>query len=450
MRLTSPDSPEEELPMRTSHVAFASVSVLAAFAVFSVSIGSGFAAGVNEAVIYSFQGGADGGAPYAGLTVDKAGNLYGTTAGVNNQPDNVFELSPPAKLGGNWTETVLYTFGANGNTDGFEPIGGVIFDSAGNLYGTTKFGGTGGPNCQFGGSGCGTVFELSPPSDGGTAWTETTLYSFQNGTDGELPETGLILDAKGNLFGTTYLGGNQSCACGTVFELSPRAGEGGAWTETTLYRFNGYLYGQDGQGPTGLAFAPNGDLWGTAGGGGTLNCGTIFRLVPTTSGKWEYKTMYDFVPQAGIGPNGLISYQGSFFGTTYTGSDNGAGGGTVFELSFKAGKWRETNLFIFKFGPEEGNPLGNLTVDTAGNLYGTTSGFDDAGKFGTVFRLAPPAVKGGAWTETNLHTFGSAPDASQPRSGVVFGKFGALYGTTLYGGTDKSGGADGAVYVVFP
>jgi uncharacterized repeat protein (TIGR03803 family) len=436
--------------MKSHKVVLRASALLAAFAFCCFISAKSFAAR-NEAVIYSFQGEADGGAPYAGLTVDKAGNLYGTTAGVNNQPDNVFELSPPAKLGGIWTETILYTFGVNGNTDGFEPIGGVIFDSAGNLYGTTKFGGTGGPNCQFGSSGCGTVFELSPPSNSGTTWTETTLYSFQNGSDGELPQTGLILDAKGNLYGTTYLGGNKSCACGTVFELTPPAEAGGEWTESTLYRFNGYLGGQDGQGPTGLAFGPNGNLWGTAGGGGAENCGTIFRLAPTGTGKWKYSTMYSFVPQAGIGPNGLIYSEGSFFGTTETGSNNGAGGGTVFELSYKAGEWRETDLFVFKFGPEEGNPLGNLTVDAEGNLYGTTSGVDDAGKDGTVFKLAPPAVKGGAWTETNLYTFQPAPDGNQPRSGLVFGKFGALYGTTLYGGTGNNGGtSDGTVFVVLP
>jgi uncharacterized repeat protein (TIGR03803 family) len=417
--------------------------------IFCLSATSVAAAAGRDFVLYSFQGGTDGGAPYAGLTVDKNGNLYGTTAGVGGLPGNVFELSPTATLGGVWTETVLYGF--NAPNDGAEPIGGVTFDTAGNLYGTTKFGGTGGPDCQFGG--CGTVYRLSPPSDGVGPWTETILYTFQNGTDGELPESSLVIDAAGNLYGTTYLGGNQNCACGTVFELTPPTSSGGAWTETTLYSFNGYLDGEDGQGPGGLTFDPKGNLWGAAGGGGTFNCGTIFRLVRNASGKWTYKTIYNFTPQAGIGPNALTYNKGRFFGTTFTGSDNGNGDGTVFALSPSANgdTWTETNLFVFKFGAEQGNPLGAVAVDGAGNLYGTTSAFYDPGEFGTVFKLAPPTKNGGSWTETNLYTFKPAPDGNQPRSSLVFGKFGALYGTTLFGGTGTVGASsDGTVFAVLP
>jgi uncharacterized repeat protein (TIGR03803 family) len=439
--------------MKGKNLTIIAVSFLAVVTGFCLSAGTALATGGHDFVLYSFQGGTDGNSPYAGLTADKFGNLYGTTSGFGVSSGNVFKLSPPTTLGGVWTETVLYGFTAP--NDGGEPIGGVIFDAAGNLYGTTKFGGTGGPTCQYGGGGCGTVFMVSPPPSGGAPWNETILYNFQNSTDGELPQNSLVMDAAGNLYGTTYLGGNQTCACGTVFELSPPALSGGAWTETTLYSFNGYLGGQDGQGPAALTFDPKGNLWGTAGGGGTQNSGTIFRLLHTASGKWVYKTMYNFTPwDAGIDPNALTYYKGSFFGTASYGGDYGNGDGTVFELSppaVKGGAWTETTLFVFKFGPEQSNPVGTLAVDAAGNLYGATSGYDDPGMFGTVFKMAPPAVKGGAWTFSNMYVFKEGPDAEQPRSGVIFGKFGALYGTTLYGGTGTIGtGSAGTVFAVLP
>src|ERR1019366_3249147 len=175
----------------------------------------------TEQVLHSFSNGADGGDPQAGLIVDTAGNLYGTTVtGGTYTYGTVFELTPAA--GGTWTETVLHNFNSDG-TDGTYPSAGLIFDAAGNLYGTTQDGGT---------SNSGTVFELSPDGSGG--WTEGVLHSFGVGTDGVHPSQGLVFDAAGNLYGTTFYGGTY--AYGTAFELTPAGG--GTWTEKILHNFN--------------------------------------------------------------------------------------------------------------------------------------------------------------------------------------------------------------------
>ncbi len=204
-----------------------------------------------ETVVHNFgQGDFDGVESFAGLVQDAAGNLYGTTnqGGIQTQ-GTVFELSP--RVGGGWSETVLHSFG-NG-TAGKYPYAGLIFDSAGDLYGTTANGGIHvGGSCYLG---CGAVFELSPREGGG--WTETVLHSFGSGTDGARPEAGLIFDSAGNLYGTTTAGGIHHA--GTVFELSPR--QGGGYTETVLHSFGN---GTDGQYPyAGLLFDAAGNLYGT-------------------------------------------------------------------------------------------------------------------------------------------------------------------------------------------
>src|SRR5207245_831479 len=172
----------------------------------------------------------------------------------------VFELSPNAD--GTWTESVLYSFNANPDAQG--PFGGVIFDAAGNLYGTTASGGS---------SGDGTVFELSPVAGGG--WTETVLYSFTNTPDGENPETSLVMDTAGNLFGTTIFGGSAGGGC--VFELSPN---GTGWTESVLFNFTG-SNGLEPGGP--LVFDSAGNLYGTSADGGSGHVGTVFELSPGSS-----------------------------------------------------------------------------------------------------------------------------------------------------------------------
>ncbi len=229
----------------------------------------------QQTVLHKFQNNeTDGQTPYAGVLIDRAGNLYGTTifggrGGCTNGYDpgcgTVFELSP--KKDGGWTETVLYSFQDNG-ADGIEPEAGLIFDKAGNLYGTTSEGGSG--KCGNGLSGCGAVFELSPQSGGG--WSEAVLYSFQNnGTDGHLPQAGLIFDNTGNLYGTTEYGGLGGCtdrgfSCGTVFALSRKSD--GRWADR-IFSFNG----TNGYLPMyGVISDTDGNLYGTTFTGGSGGC----------------------------------------------------------------------------------------------------------------------------------------------------------------------------------
>ena len=193
------------------------------------------ASGATEKILYNFNAYPHGSQPIANLIADANGNLYGTTYwGGAHEFGAVFKLTPNSK--GGWTEAVLYSF--KGLTDGQNPSGGLIFDSAGNLYGTTFDGGT--STCVDGDSaGCGTVFKLAPNSQGG--WNESVLYTFQGGSDGAWPEAGLVLDSAGNLYGTTASGGvgqSQNCiSCGTIFKLAPKAH--GGWTESIIYTFQG-------------------------------------------------------------------------------------------------------------------------------------------------------------------------------------------------------------------
>ena len=284
-----------------------------------------FAAGIQAAaadnVLHSFNNnGMDGNNPYAGLIFDAAGNLYGTTSGGGTSSDGtVFELTPAA--GGTWTEKVLHSFNQNG-TDGYEPFAGLIFDAAGNLYGTTFAGGT---------YDLGTVFELTPAA-GGT-WTEKVLWSFGNGTDGHKLYAGLIFDAAGNLYGTTVGGGTPDL--GTVFELTPAAG--GTWTEKVLYNFGG---GTDGTAPYGgLIFDAAGNLYGTTSQGGTSNLGTAFELTPAGGGTWTEKVLHTF----GSGTDGvdlvaglIFDGAGNLYGMTLRGGTYALG--TAFELTPAAGR----------------------------------------------------------------------------------------------------------------
>ena len=260
--------------------------------------------GKKETVLYSFAGGTDGADPQAGLVMDAKGNLYGTTtAGGSAGNGTVFELVAPTTRKGQWTETVLYSFGTG--ADGAAPIGSVIFDAAGNLYGTTSLGGA---------YGYGTVFQLAP----GTGWTENTLHSFQNANDGGTPYAGLISDAAGNLYGAATQGGANGG--GTVFELAP---SGGGWTFSVLAS-------QPGWGISGtfrdLLFDTSGNIYGTTHCDGDNSAGTIYELVPS-GGTWNYNLLYTFTG----GSDGLYSIsnlvmkQGKLYGTTIDGGADGAG-----------------------------------------------------------------------------------------------------------------------------
>lgn len=262
-------------------------------------------AGTTETVLYSFAGGNDGADPQAGLVKDAAGNLYGTTsAGGTSGNGTVFELAAPKTANGQWTETVLYSFGT-GN-DGTTPVAGVILDKAGNLYGTTSLGGS---------AGNGTVFQLKP----GTPWTENILYNFQNGTDGSTPYAGLISDTKGNLYGAATDGGTNGG--GTVFELSP---SNGSWNFSVLTSIPGW--GISGSFRD-LMRTGTGTIYASTHCDGANNAGTIYKLVPSRSGVWTYTLLYTFTG----GSDGLYSisnlvlHGGKLYGTTIQGGDTGAG-----------------------------------------------------------------------------------------------------------------------------
>ncbi len=228
-------------------------------------------------VLYTFTGKPDGDEPWAGVTFDQKGNLYGTTfRGGTNDWGAVYRLKPPTKRGGAWTETVPYSFDLN-NNDIISPEGSINLDSSGNLYGTTSLGGD--LNCA-GGFGCGVVFELSPPTQKGKGWTFTSLYAFQDGNDGAVPGDRMVFDRMGNLFGTTQTGGGNGFS-GAAFRLSPPSGEATVWTETTLHKF---IAPEDAGCTGGLAWGKWGHLYGVTvlGGAGCqgLGCGTAFELRP--------------------------------------------------------------------------------------------------------------------------------------------------------------------------
>jgi hypothetical protein len=431
----------------------------------------------KERVLYSFQGlPNDGSYPAGGVVFDHAGNLYGATTdgGANNCPGiaqcgTVFQLQAPAQKGGAWTENLLYVFKGVNSNDGNTPVGGVIFDQAGNLYGTTAYGGTG--NCMLFGSrvGCGTVYEMTPPKQKGGAWTETVLHSFQSGKDGYFPWGDLTFGSAGNLYGATqYGGGYGSCNapyyqyCGTVFELSPPKTKGGKWTEQVLYAFKS---GKDGANPNGgLLLDSKGTIYGTTfyggnetgecnGGSGGTGCGTVFALRPSkNNGSWTQRMLHRFNGKDGATPvTGVVfGVNGELFGTTYAGADRG--NGAVFGLVAPQGgegPWKE--VVLYRFGEDGENPECGLTLDEAGNLYGTTYAGTGNNLHGSVFKLLRPK-KSGVWKLSLLHGFLGPPDGDFPAAGVTFDKNGDLYGTTQAGGTgtECGRGGCGTVFKVSP
>jgi uncharacterized repeat protein (TIGR03803 family) len=325
--------------------------------------------------VYNFDAnGIDGYYPSPGLVLDAAGNLYGTTYGGGAFTyGTVFELTPA--IGGGWTHKILDSFG-NG-TDGFSPNGNLIFDAAGNLYGTTGAGGAYGvPGFDIGG----TVFELTPNPSG--SWTKKVLHSFGNGTDGQTPYAGLILDASGNLYGTTTSGGAYSQ--GTVFELRLRAGQG--WAEKILHSFNSN--GVDGVSPyAGLVLGTADDLYGTTEGGGNYQNGAVFELRRNARRGWIEKILHNFNSSDGRAPTGalILDAVGNLYGTTQAGG--AYGGGTVFELVRANGNWSERVLHTFA-GADGAAPYPGVILDGAGNLYGTTN-FGGTYTYGTVFKITP-------------------------------------------------------------
>ncbi|MGO9265948.1 MAG: choice-of-anchor tandem repeat GloVer-containing protein [Candidatus Binataceae bacterium] len=401
------------------------VLILASF--FAILTAQGQAFCVTEKVLWSFGGGTDGNAPYAGLIADSSGNLFGTTleGGLYNG-GTVFELSPSG------TESVLWNFG-NG-TDGENPYAGLLMDSSGDLFGTTYAGGAGG---------YGTVFELTP---GGT---ETILWSFGASptlAEGRNPLGQLVMDQHGDLYGTTYQG---SLGYGVVFELTPPATSGGSWGESTVWPFGENGTAGDGGYPSaGLLMDTLGNLYGTTTGIDSSSLwyyGTVFKLSPsTTAGSW-YESLLVLLD---IGCSGYIAEgnpwggltmdsAGNLYGTTATGGIYGTynGDGTVFQVT-PAGC--PSLLWSFGNGNDGVRPDSTLTLDGSGNLYGTTYWGGIYNK-GTIFELMPPSSGEAGWSESIIWNLGSTSDGALPYAGLLADASGNFYGTTVSGGEYGAG-----------
>jgi len=380
-------------------------------------------------VIHKFAGGSDGASPYAGLTMDAAGNFYGTTVtgGFQGSDDcrtdngcgTVFKLS---HRGTGWVLEPLYQFLSGSDGDG--PLSRVVFGPDGALYGTTQ--GGGGNGCS-GGFGCGTVYRLTPPARScgrvSCPWNESIVHAFTGGTDGAIPLYGdLTLDAAGNMFGTTPLGGVHDQ--GTLYKISRQDGN---WIETVPYVFGGAAA----QFPdTSVVFDGAGNILGTAGGGVPYDNGLIYELQPVQGG-WRESSIFTFtIGNDGARPgSGLIADRfGNLFGTT-TSEGPGTNGGTVYELTPSGSGWTLTTLTGIVGG--SGGPHANLTMDVEGNLYGTTYG-DGAYGYGSVFKLAPQ--QDGSWVFTELYDFTGFDDGRWPEGSPVVDSNGNIWGTTSFGG----------------
>lgn len=443
----------------------------------------------GKTLLYSFKGGKDGAAP-GSLTMDTFGALYGVTReGGNAEVGAVFKLSPPPPGKTVWTKSTVYNF--IGKSTGKYPTGKLTFDSSGNLYGSTRYGGA---------SGYGAIYKLTPDVTH-TLWTGAVLYNFEDGVDGGVPSGGLAIDTTGALFGVVYRGGSASTAGkGAIFKLSPPAAGKTQWTKTLVHSFEagadggawptpelllgakgviygttlgerggevfrltpptpgqsdwtfanlyGFRGGKDGKDPLGeLAFGPSGQLYGTTALGGDFGHGVIFRLMPPAPGEaaWRPSILHHFGDGERPGGGVIADTRGALYGASLS---DGAGGGFVYRLDFPVAARTprlHAVLYDFRGGADGVDPheKGPLALDARGALYGTTF---SGGRYdrGTIFRLTPPPSGQTAWTKETLHSFVGA-EGYGPRGGVIFDNAGALYGTT-----NSSTNGYGTVYKLTP
>jgi uncharacterized repeat protein (TIGR03803 family) len=430
-----------------------------AIAVLALSAATQSQAVPVETVLYSFSGtgtNPDGARPMTGLVAGPDGNLYGTTSEGGDSTctcGTVFRLTPPPQGQTKWTETVVYNFQGYPN-DGQAPFATLIFDQAGNLYGTTLLGGA---------AQSGTVFMIQGAT--GPNPTETLLYQFAGpAADGQFPYAGITLDTAGALYGTTMLGGTKDQ--GMVFKLS-----GGALS--VLHNFAG---GKDGGQPFGgVIFDPNGNLFGTTSSDGTSGWsgGTTFRLAPNGTETVLHR-FTDVIIGGGRGDpfdggipigNVTLDAAGNVYGATEIGGSGNIEGestnaGTVYKLAApKSGgsKWKETLLHSFNgntgnaLTTDGANPMGRLLMDAAGNLYGTTfAGGQSDSAAGTAFELSPGKSGKSAWTFATLYSFSGYPDGGGPIGNLIADTQGNLYGATSYGTTSPNSYQVGTVFQLTP
>jgi uncharacterized repeat protein (TIGR03803 family) len=395
-------------------------ALVIALAFFSPTIGSA----QTDQILHSFSG-TDGSHPNGTLMFDQAGNLYGTTqqggTGCGGRGCGlVFELSPQA--GGGWSYQVIHAFGG---IYGETPLWGVVLDAAGNLYGTTADGGA---------NNFGTVFQLRPTS---TGWSEQVLYSFTGVDDGGNPSTGVVLDASGNLYGTTTTGAANKQ--GTIFELVK---SGSSWSPKILLD----LYNLDGTGPSPLVFDAAGNLYGTATAGGfnrNHKDGTVFELSPSSGGTWTSSVIFAFTgPEtAGYNPVGGVVFDptGNLYGTAEAGGYGDAFGGSIYELLSPS--WTQFIWDVFERFPAQPHPpLSPIALDSSDNLYVALSGGGAGVCYGSILKIGKSVY--------GIYNFGgTSSDGHFPLGGIVLDAQNNVYGATSAGG----GAGYGTIFeVTFP
>jgi uncharacterized repeat protein (TIGR03803 family) len=332
----------------------------------------------TETIIQTFADHGGPLSPSSSLIFDGSGNLYGVSYyGGSFDQGTVYKLSPSSS---GWTATVLHSF--TGGSDGALARGNVVFDSKGNLFGITDQGG-GSTGCP---SGCGTVFELSPSGGG---WTSRVLYAFTGGIDGWAPAA-LTVDSSGNLFGVAVVGGDRGCpsGCGTIFRLQPASGSSTSYTFGLIYSFT--PLGPAGYNPFSLVLDAAGNIYGTTiAGGGRCNpgCGDVFKLTkPASAGLWKASILHAFTGTYDCGSPVALSLDssGNVFGSTGSGSFTSYG--EVFKITPVSGGWNFAVLH--NFVTDGGHPSSGVLIDAHGNLFGNTL---DAGQFGsgTIFEMSP-------------------------------------------------------------
>jgi len=409
--------------MRLDDRAMAALAILASVSL----VGLHARALSRETVLFRFSGGTHGANPYGGVAVLSSGAVLGTTYDGGQRRRGGFGtlyLLAPSSNG--YTTKALYSFSGG---DGAYPTARLIGDGTGSLYGTTVAGGS---------NGAGTVFKLTPA---GQSYTLTVLYDFRGAPDGATPYGELLVDETGALYGTTFAGG--TFGGGTVFKLTP---SGSGYSESVAYNFGS---GTDGANPyAGLIEDSSGDFYGTTYFGGTYSDGTVFELLRSGS-EYSEIVLHDFqgdfdgaYPWSALTADGA----GSLYGTTVNGGGP-HGYGTVFKLTPYGSSYIESIAYAFQGGSDGINPYGGLWAALDGEFYGTTYGGGSFG-LGSVYRLRH---SGSRYVESVLYSFAGGLDGAHPWAGLVADGSGALYGTTVLGGSSACGGGGcGTVFRLKP